>query len=129
MTDMFDNPGELTGLTWENYVGRLMLLTPTEKVTGISTTVGTKDAIRADIVVLDGPNSPEQFRDALVFPLVLQGQLRTNVATGRTVLGRLGQGDKKPGQNAPWKLADPTEADKSIARAHLGRSTSNEAPF
>jgi len=43
----------------------------------------------------------QEFRDTLIFPNVLQGQVRGNIGTGRANLGRLGKGVKKPGQNAP----------------------------
>ena len=119
MDDIFDNPGVSAGIKWEDYAGRLMLITPHASEKDVNTAIGVKDAIRADVVVLDGPGSPEDLPDVLVFPRVLQGQLRSNVGTGRKCLGRLGQGEKRPGQNAPWKLGDPTDADRATARNFL----------
>ena len=37
-------------------------------------------------------------------------------AGGLMVVGRLGQGNKKPGQNPPWTLTAATEADKALAQ-------------
>ena len=86
----------------------------------VPTALGEKDAIRADVAILDGNQAGEAIDDALVFPRVLIGQLRSK--TGGMVLGRLGQGTAKPGQNAPWKLDEPTEADRVLGRAHLAKN-------
>lgn len=124
---MFDAPGSAAGIDLKEMEGRLLLIKPLTVETGIQTTFGPKDAIRADIAVLDGPTAGEEYKDVLIWPLVLQGQIRANVGSGRFNLGRLGKGNPKPGQQAPWKLADPTDADKDSARAHLAKATA--APF
>lgn len=127
MTDMFDAPGSATGLDLGSIEGRLLLIKPLSHETGINTSLGQKDAVRADVIVLDGPGSPAEHLDILLFPKVLQGQVKANVGTGRMNLGRLGRGVAKPGQKPPWKLADPTDADKDAARAYLAKAT--EPPF
>jgi len=43
------------------------------------------------------------------------------------VLGRLGQGEAKKGQSAPWMLSEATEADKVIGRNYIAKNS--EAPF
>jgi hypothetical protein len=130
MTDPFDNPGTASGIDYADYNGRLLLITPLTSEKDINTVIGVKDAVRANVVVLDGPGAPEELKDVLIFPRVLQGQIRANVGTGRSNLGRLGQGEKKPGQSPPWKLADPTEADKTLARQYLSvGAASAEPPF
>ncbi len=55
----------------------------------------------------------------LIFPRVLQSQLRAYIGTGKGALGRLGKGVAKAGQSAPWQLDTPTDADKATARAYL----------
>jgi hypothetical protein len=119
MTDPFDGPGSTSGIDWEDLKGRLLLITPHEVIAEFKTVHGTGPTVRADVVVLDGPDSPIDFVDTLIFPKVLQGQVRSNAGTGRMNLGRLGQGEKKPGQSAPWMLGEPTDEDKAIARRHL----------
>lgn len=126
-TDMFDGPASSTGIVWEDIKGRLLLVTPHEVSKDIQTSYGATDAVRADVVVLDGPGSPEEYKDTLIFPKVLQGQVRGNAGTGRMNLGRLGQGNKKPGQSPPWMLGDPTDADKAVARAYIAGS--QQPPF
>ncbi len=115
--DPFDSPASSVGIRWEELNGRLLLVTPLSKEAEIKTDYGVAEAIRANVVVLDGPDSPVEFRDTLIFPKVLQSQVRGNIGTGRANLGRLGQGNKKPGQSPPWRLADPTEDDKNVARS------------
>lgn len=127
MTDMFDGPGVASGLDLDEIEGRLVLIKPVSLETGLQTSFGDKDAVRGDVTVLDGPEAPTEHLDVLIWPKVLQGQIRHNVGTGRFNLGRLGKGTGKPGQKPPWKLGDPTDADKDIARAHLAAQT--EAPF
>jgi hypothetical protein len=124
--DEFDSPGSVTGVEWAELNGRLLLIQP-HSSEEIDTVHGRSKAVRADIVVLDGPGAPEEIIDTLIFPKVVSGQVRGNVGTGRRNLGRLGQGNKKPGQTAPWILADPTDADKAVARAYLSSQT--VAPF
>jgi hypothetical protein len=76
-------------------------------------------AIRADVTVLDGPHAGEHYADTLIFPKVLQSQLRSRV--GQLVLGRLGQGPAKPGQSAPWQLDAATSADEQVATGYLAK--------
>lgn len=125
--DMFDGPSSTSGISWEEINGRLLLVTPHSAEEGIKTTHGDAKAVRADVVVLDGPDSPVEYADTLIFPKVLQGQVRKNIGTGRMNLGRLGQGNKKPGQSPPWMLGDPTDADKAIARDYLTKNV--KTPF
>lgn len=127
MTDMFDAPGSASGLDLKTIEGRLLLIKPLSEEKDIQTSFGPKNAIRADVTVIDGPGAPEDHNDVLIWPLVLQGQIRSNIGTGRYNLGRLGKGTGKPGQQPPWKLADPTDADKDTARAHLAKAT--QPPF
>jgi hypothetical protein len=123
MTDEFDNPGTTTAINLEELNGRLLLIKPSRLEVNISTVLGAKDATVADVHVLDGPTPGEVAGEAFIWPKVLQAQLRSLVSSGRYCLGRLGQGVAKPGQNPPWKLADPTDDDKAAARKYLAELT------
>jgi hypothetical protein len=125
MTDMFDAPSN--GVKITDYDGQLLLITPTGHEQGISTAYGPADAVDCTVVVLDGADAGQSFDGVRIFQKALQGQLRPKVGTGRMVLGRLGKGTAKPGQSAPWLLAEPTEADKQTARDHLAKQPA--APF
>jgi len=119
MSDLFDAPGSASGVTWEQLDGRLVLVKPLKVEVGINTVVGVRDATVADVIVLDGTAAGTVHSATFVFPKVLQSQLKANVGSGRYNLGRVGKGVAKPGQNAPWLLTDPTEADKQAARNYL----------
>lgn len=105
------------GITWADHLGRLLVVEPVAAET-IKTVHGDSDAVRAHVHVIDGP-APQSFDDALVFPRVLAAQLRPRL--GQKVLGRLGQGQAKPGQSAPWVILDADEADTATAVAWLDR--------
>lgn len=118
--DPFSGPAEGGRFNAETNKGKLLLITPKSYEEGIETTFGTKDAVKADIVVIDedNPSASEKIEDGLLFGGVLQGQTRPRIGKG-LVLGRLGQGEAKKGQNPPWKLSDPTDDEKAKARAYL----------
>jgi hypothetical protein len=120
MPDAFSSPAAQVKIT--DYNGALLLVTPTAYETGITTTFNPdKDAVRADFVVLDGPEAGTEHSDALIFPGVLIGQLKARVGKGM-VLGRMGQlPASKAGMSPAWKLMDPTDTDKDVARAHLAK--------
>ena len=119
-TEEFASPASASGIKWEDHKNALLLFEVKSVETDIKTAFGDTDAVRADVTVLDGANLGTEVRDTLVFPRVLQSQLRPNV--GKKVIGRLGQGTAKPGQSAPWMLADPTDADIATARAHVAKT-------
>jgi len=120
MTDAFSAPAAGGRFSAKDHNGRLLLITPNEYKTEISTTFGTKDAIDARVVIIDekAVGESEEIDGALLFGGVLIGQLKSKIGKG-LVLGRLEQGTAKPGQQPPWRLADPTDVEKDVARAYL----------
>ena len=125
MTDPFSDPG--TGgdrLDYNDVNGALLLFDVKGVEDRIVTTYGEKSAVRADVVILDGARKGELLADTLIFPLVLQGQLRGKAK----VIGRLEQGTAKVGQKPPWRLADASEADKEIGRKYLAYAAAQAAP-
>ena len=127
MSSPFADPSTATGITWADYQGSLLLFKVTGQEVGIKTVHGDSNAIRADVIVLDGSHEGEEFTDTLVFPKVLQSQLKPRI--GQMVLGRLGQGHKKPGQSAPWTLAMAEAQDKEIGKAYLDKQAAEDPPF
>lgn len=127
MSDMFDAPS--TGVKITEFENCLLLLAPTSEQKDINTSFGPADAVETTVTVLDGKDAGAEHNGVLIFQKALQGQLRPKIGTGRMVLGRLGRGVAKPGQSAPWILAEPTDADKQTARAHLNRTTAGAPPF
>lgn len=122
----FASPAAASGIQWDDHLGRLLLIEPTAVEHGVQTAFGEKDAVRADITVIDADGAPEEYRDALIFPGVLISQTRSLI--GEKVLGRLGQGAAKPGQKPPWRLDDATESDIEIGVKYL-ESRKPQNPF
>jgi hypothetical protein len=129
MSNPFSNPASASGIQWEGLLGKLLLIEPLSLETGINTSNGVRDAVRADVVVIDAEgDGPEELKDTLIFPRVLISQTRSLI--GEKVLGRLAQGEAKPGQNPPWKLLEATEADVEIGVRYLEtRKPKNANPF
>lgn len=119
MTDNpFAAPAEPgAGFTPRDHEGRLLYIEPLSYETSIKTTYGDTDAVRADIVVIDGDNAPDKYPDSLIFPSVLVSQVKGKI--GEKVLGRLTTGIAKPGQSAPWKLAPATPEDVEVGKRYL----------
>lgn len=119
-TDPFSGPASASGVKITEFEGRLLLITPTSYEEDIETSFGTKDAVKANVVVLDekAPADSENHEGILMFQGRLIGQTKPFVGKG-LVLGRLGKGEAKKGQSAPWMLDDPTDAEKKIGREYL----------
>lgn len=125
MSDDFKSPSSAEGIQWKDYKGALLLFKVHSFEPEINTQHGLTSAVRADVIVLDGDHKGTTVSDTLVFPKVLQSQIKGNI--GGMTLGRLGQGEAKKGQTAPWKLADSEEADREVAREYLKKNS--DAPF
>lgn len=118
------------GIDFKEHKGSLLIV----EVLGVEAhvpTVHTKPgeqspAVRANVHVITGPGESEDYEDTLVFPKVLQGQLKSKV--GQKVVGRLNQGIAKPGQSAPWLIDPATEDDLAKAREWIaGRNSASFA--
>lgn len=126
MSDQFDSPASASaGVKWNELSGRLLLIKPLSFEAGVQTSFGESDAVKADVIELDGPDAGTEHTEALVFPKILVSQLKPKV--GKQVLGRLGKGQAKPGQSAPHVLGEATDQDKDVARKYLAQSQA--APF
>jgi hypothetical protein len=110
-------PGE--GITWQEHNGVLLLIEPAAYEQTVSTSYGDTDAVRATVTVLDGPKAGEVYEDTLIFPRLLISQTRSKI--NEKVLGRLGQGQAKPGQSPPWLLQEATEQDVQVGVAYLNQ--------
>jgi hypothetical protein len=104
-----------------DHVGDLIMVLPTAYITA-TTKFGERECVEATVVVLDdagGPpaEEPEPIKDARIFGKVLSNQLADS--EGQWTLGRLELGVAKGGQNAPYRLADPTAQDEKVAEEWL----------
>lgn len=107
--------------------GELLLIEPLSFEQGITTQMGTSDAVKANVIVLDGPTAGATFDDALIFPKVLQSQTKPKIGGGY-VLGRLGKGEAKPGKSAPWMLHPFNEQDAQTAQNWIN-SNKSDLPY
>ena len=108
------------GITWADHKGALLIIEPLSVETGIKTSFGDADAVKANVHVLTGPDTAETFDDCLVFPKLLASQLRSQI--GKKVVGRLGNGVAKPGQSAPWILEAAGAEDLQKAKDYLEKA-------
>lgn len=129
-------PGSTTGdlIDLNKLKGSLLYITVHEVVKEMMTKYGASDAVRADVAVLDGDEKGTVLHDALFFPKVLFRQLSGAAGSvDPNIIGRLGQGEAKSGQDAPWVLSEPTEADLAIGvkyeRYAAQQKEAQEAPF
>jgi len=131
MSDEFAAPSAPGGdpLDLQGLMGSLLVVEPTEDIEHIQTAFtepGQKtSAVRANVYVIDGPHAGLVRSDALIFPRVMQGQLRGSI--GQKVLARLGRGEAKKGQSAPWILdGKVTDADRNAAGDFMRRLSSRQ---
>jgi hypothetical protein len=117
---MFQQPSQGDRLDMKDVYGSLVLIWVREYREGITTPFGEKDAVACDVHVLDGGKGGEKFENTLIFGGALIGSLRSAVG-GDPVLGRIGQGVSKPGQNAPWIIQPFTDADAALATGYIQR--------
>ncbi|MEV7011568.1 hypothetical protein [Streptosporangium sp. NPDC051022] len=110
-----------------DYPGHLFLIYPREHRTGIQTTLGTAEAISADLVLLTDQSGPRTETNVLIFQKVLVGSLKNSIGKD-PVLGRLGRGVAKPGQTAPYVLEQYTDADAAYATQYLQAVGGNPFP-
>jgi hypothetical protein len=126
---MFQQPAENTGekVPMAELVGSLVLITVREVRQGITTQFGEKEAVACDVHVLQGAHAGDEYENALIFQGALIGALK-HAAGGDPVLGRVGLGVKKPGQNAPYVLNPFSEQDAQIATAWIASRMQQPAP-
>lgn len=115
-SDEFDSAGAYVAI--KELVGELVLFTPTEHLSDVETDFGKKDPVLTDLVVLSQDGQPE-YTDVMVFQGSLIGMLKRKIASGRKVLGVVSIGEAKKGQNAPYILTQPDDAQKQMARDYL----------
>lgn len=131
MSDFVSASAPTGGVNWGELKGKLLVIEPLSIEKDIQTSYGPSDAVRANVYVITGPGTSDDYEDTLVFPKLLQGQLRGQI--GNKVVGRLGAGVAKPGQSAPHLLEEATPDDLAKAQEWATKRapavTSAKAPF
>jgi hypothetical protein len=126
----FAAPAAGDRIQWADVLGHLVVVDVESLERDVETPRGPKDAIRAVVHDVDAQTT---YEDTLVFPKVLVSSLKPRV--GQKVLGRIGQGVAKPGENPPWIIedasADPAAAKKAtdyLAAYAAGQFAAPEQP-
>ncbi len=115
--DPFGTAASSTGIEWTDVNGEAIIIWPLAVEKDIPTVHGDSDAVRANVAVLTGERAGTTYNDILIFPRVLQSQTKSKV--GEMLLHRLGQGEAKKGQSAPWILVDRKPGDLELGLAWL----------
>lgn len=116
--------------TAAEHVGNLLLFFPTEVRRGIKTSNGDSDAVSCSRVV--NLDTGRVLHNTLIFGTALVPNIGGGAPDG-VVLGRLGQGEGKPGQSKPWILLPHDEqelfrAQDWLAKDAQGQLTQPSAP-
>lgn len=120
------------GITWGDHNGALLLIEPLSFEPQVGTSYGPADAVKANVHVIEGAGAGESYDETLIFPKLLVSQTKNQM--GQKILGRLGQGNQKAGQSAPWLLNEASAEDIVKAEAWVAANakpavTSAAAPF
>jgi hypothetical protein len=98
----------------EEHIGDLLVVQVQEIKRDAETEYGAKPVIVADVhVITPAGTIGASYESTWLFGTVLFSQLSHK--RGRTVLGVLEQGEKKPGKKPPWRLADASDVQEALA--------------
>ncbi len=103
--------------------GSLLIFFPTEVRRGIKTSNGDADAVSCSRVV--NLNTGRILHNTLIFGTALVPNIGGGAPDG-IVLGRLGQGEGKPGQSKPWILLPHDENDLRMCQDWLARDAQGQ---
>lgn len=122
--DPFADPtGPGSGEKITSFLGYLLLVKPLEYIPTMDTSNGPSDAVRADVVLIDGPQPGYTARAIYVFQKGLKRDLRAALDGQRPfMLGRLAMGEAKPGKNAPYIFLSANDTEKGWAQTWLNQN-------
>jgi len=132
----FKQPPQSSGPDLKALYGSLLLITSLRTELR-NTKFGEKEALFADMVVLDGEHAGETYENFPIWGVWLIDQLKPLIGSGDRQLGRLSQLPAQPGQSAAWALDGFTDDDEQRAVRHLdgaaigtaeGGETTDDAP-
>jgi hypothetical protein len=121
---MFDAPtsGGSDSVRPADLEGHVLVVEPIEYRPSVSTAFGDKDAIQ---VIVHDISEKTSHDDVLFFGSALIATLKRDI--GKKVLAKMGKGEAKPGQSAPWILIDLTTNEKAVAAATTYMNTRTAA--
>jgi hypothetical protein len=121
---MFDAPtsGGSDSVSPADLEGHVLVVEPIEYRPSVSTKYGDRDAIQ---VIVHDISEKTSHDDVLFFGSALIATLKRDI--GKKVLAKMGKGEAKPGQSAPWILIDLTTNEKAVAAATTYMNTRTAA--
>jgi hypothetical protein len=121
---MFDAPtsGGSDSVRPADLEGHVLVVEPIEYRPSVSTAFGDKDAIQ---VIVHDISEKTSHDDVLFFGSAVIATLKRDI--GKKVLAKMGKGEAKPGQSAPWILIDLTTNEKAVAAATTYMNTRTAA--
>lgn len=117
LSDMFARGSKTgDGAKIKDDMGAAVLVRPEEFIQGMKTSQGPADCVRADWIVLDGPDQGEVRSNSLIFNQVLINSLKDLPGTATPFLvGVVGMGEAKGGKSAPLLFLDPQPEHMELA--------------
>lgn len=116
-SDPFATPtGGGDGSKISDDLNQAVLIRPTEYIPSMKTTQGVTDAVKADWIVLTGPNQGQVRNASLIFQKVLKGELTRIMGTPKPLMvAVVSMGEARNGNNAPYLFAPADDATKALA--------------
>jgi hypothetical protein len=116
-SDPFASPtGAGDGSKISDDLDQAILIRPTEYIPSMNTRQGVTDAVRADWIVLTGPNQGQVRNGSLIFQKVLKSELTRIMGTPKPMMvAVLGMGEARNGNSAPYLFAAADDATKALA--------------
>jgi hypothetical protein len=114
----------------KDYVGRLMIVTPTEFIEDFQTSIGETDVIIADVVIIDEKNPPKskELTSTVIFGRALVPYLKRKLEKNEQALGRFEQREPaSKGKSGAYALAAPTGEEIALGVQYLDSIRAN--PF
>ncbi len=123
--DPFASPlGPGSGERITHMVGLLLLIAPREYIPKMNTESGETDALRVDVVILDGPAAGHRADQILVFQKALKRDIRAALEGPHPyLLGRLAMGEAAKGKSAPYILREANDQEKWLAKQYIDTHT------
>jgi hypothetical protein len=125
--DLFTLPEDVSaGIKLEDIEGHLVIMRATGEMTKIDTKIGPSEYLPAEVLDLDDPENAGVWQEIWIFSTGVGSQLKASQRQKKPIVGVIGKGEAKPGNNAPWLVLDPDAAQVKRAREAFVKA---DAPF
>jgi hypothetical protein len=106
----------------KDYVGRLILVTPTEFIEDFQTSIGEAEVIIADVVVIDEKDvtKSKELTSTVIFGRALVPYLKRKMEKGEQALGRYVQREPaSKGKSGAYAIEAPTNEEIGLGLKYL----------